>query len=744
MRRIAFIILCVAVLSGALYSQESLDAYYRFPFSLGAGFAPLSPVGGMERQAAANVFAGEARFPLRRIPSLQPFVGGGLISFDSEETAVPAVLGGALASDASLPDYDPRAVWDHSYAFGRIGLGYTSRLAREFEVGADLHAGAGRSLFTRRFVDESGEWVTVGTADLTFGAAARIGLNPSYNVSIAIQPTLAYRLGLEAMTDFDGFYFGVGFGASFRFGRDPDAPIPDVRAIQVSDLEMPAVFAAMQSVYVNEPVTTFTIENTSDQPLYEVRVLFNQPGFMDSPTQSALLPSLEPGARATVPVHASFNREVFSTNGITPLNGEIIFQYSYRNRPVEQRQSVTYDLHDRNALTWSDDRKVAAFITSSDSAIRNYASFIRSAARLDNTDYLQDSLEFAMQAYHALGSLGILYQPDPSSPFTRVQENTFLVDSVNLPRETLRSITGDCDDLTVLYNAMLESVGVESGFVTIPGHIYTAINTELDPSDYRLIHPDPAMTLEMEGSLWILVEITLVGDTSFVEAWRTGMRQWRAYAEREDLRAFYTTAASQRLYRAVGLQETDLGLQYGDPNAFLAGYRTDVERLAAEILRPALERAEERDNPRTWNQVGVLAGRLGRYQVADAAFETAVRLDRSYISPLVNQGSIAYLRGDFDAAVRAYRRAESAMQLNPDRVPDDAAVSIYLNLSRVLYEVNEFDEAARYVELAETIDAERAAGFRLAETDSEGGRASQRAADSIFFVEDTEADPAGE
>ena len=28
------------------------------------------------------------------------------------------------------------------------------------------------------------------------------------------------------------------------------------------------------------------------------------------------------------------------------------------------------------------------------------------------------------QAYHALASLGILYQEDPSSPFTQVQENT--------------------------------------------------------------------------------------------------------------------------------------------------------------------------------------------------------------------------------------------------------------------------------------------------------------------------------
>ena len=738
-RRYAVLVLLMAVSLTAV-SQESLDRYYAFPVSVEADYAPLAPVLGTARTASVNSVSGTVRLPVPGLPILQPLLSGGALMFNSDEAAAPAVIGGALNEDATLPDYDPRTVWDHTYYFGALGLGYSQRLSRTFELGLDLSAGAGQALFERRFVSATGAWQSVSTTGLSFAGAGRIRLNPSYNLSISVSPTFRYDHTLGSMQDYDGLYFGVGFGASYRFGRDPDAPLPDIRALQMSDVEMPPVFAAMQSVYVEEPITTFELENTSGETLTDVTVLFNQPGFMDSPTRSVRIEALGPGESASVPLHASFNREVFSTNGITPLNGELIFRYSYDGRPIEQRESVTYDLHDRNALTWTDDRKVAAFITSSDSAIRNYASFIRSAARNDGTEYFPDSLEFAMQAYHALSALGILYQPDPSSPFTQVQENTLLVDSINLPRETLRSITGDCDDLTVLFNSMLESVGVKTGFVTIPGHIYTAIDTEVEPQNYTQIHTDPDMTVEHDGSLWILVEITLVGETSFVEAWRTGMRQWRAYAEEQDLRSFHTTAASQRLFRAVGLTETDLGLQYGDPGAFLASYRNDMERLSSEVLRPVIDRAESRRNPRTWNHVGVLAGKLRRFEIAEDAFETASRLDGDYVNPLINMGSLEYLQGNHQAAIRNYRRAENVISLNPDAVPTDVAVSVYLNLSRVLYEVSEFDEANEYVEIAEALDAERVAEYgQLATTsEEEGARASQRTTRAILFVEDPE------
>ena len=163
---------------------------------------------------------------------------------------------------------------------------------------------------------------------------------------------------------------------------------------------------------------------------------------MDSPTQAASITELKPGESREVELFASFNQEVFRTEGVTPLTGEVIVSYKSKGRAAEQRQSVSYDLHDKTAVTWDDDQKVAAFITPADSALRNYASFIRQACKEQTIPTFNDPLQLAMQVFHALGEIGCLYQADPSLPFTKVQDNPMVVDSISLPRDTLKRITG--------------------------------------------------------------------------------------------------------------------------------------------------------------------------------------------------------------------------------------------------------------------------------------------------------------
>jgi hypothetical protein len=36
---------------------------------------------------------------------------------------------------------------------------------------------------------------------------------------------------------------------------------------------------------------------------------------------------------------------------------------------------------------------------------------------------------------------------------------------------------GDCDDLSILYCSLLEVLGLDTAFITVPGHIYAAFDT---------------------------------------------------------------------------------------------------------------------------------------------------------------------------------------------------------------------------------------------------------------------------
>jgi tetratricopeptide (TPR) repeat protein len=714
-----------------LYSQESLTSFYNYPFSVGAGYQMLSPVAGVDRAANIVDLSAKVRVPLPGLPLLQPFAVLGLTSFDSEEGAAPIILGGSLNEGASEPSYDPRDTWDHQTVSFSLGMGYAQRLSREFELGAELSLGLEQSFFPQRVITAEGEWYPVGELGLAAGLSGKLSLNPSYNISIDITPAFRYRRSLGNLPDFDGLYFGLGFGGHYRFGEDPDSPRNDTRAIQFISSGVPEVFAAMQKVYIHTPITTVTLKNIEKNAVTNLEVSFNQAGYMDAPTLCAEIDFLEPGDSVEVPLLAGFNERVFTTIDVVPLSGEITVTYGYRGRTITQTRSVGMNLHDRNALIWDDDRKVAAFMTPKDSAVRNYASFVADRAREDRTDYLPKNLELAMQAYHALGALDMGYQSDPSSPFSEVKGGALALDTVSLPRETLMRGTGDCDDLTVLYNTMLESLNVPTGFVTIPGHIYSAVDTGLAPREYGRIHPDRNMTLVFQETLWILVEGTLVGRTDFLTAWKTGMEQWNRYSGDETVRALYSTRKSQEIYQPVGLQESDIGLQYGSADRFLAAFRKDRDALAAAILGSLKARVDQRETPQGWNLYGAAAARLGQYTAAENAFTRASRLDRTYLSPLVNLGSLKYLKKDYPGALTAF---QSALKLI-DPVPegDPRAASVLLNISLVLEAMDRSDEARSYVARAREADPQTVAQIQTTNPGTEG-RASSGELPSILFL----------
>ena len=737
-KKLAVGFLLLVFLTVTAVGQESLNSYYRYPVSIGAGYHPLSPIGDVLRRATVNDISGRVRVPLPFMPALQPFALGGLVTFDSDEADDPTILGGVLDADAVMPDYDERDTWDHRNIFGGLGIGYAHRMTKEFEIGAEVYGGLSQSFYQQRVVTAAGAWYPVGELGLIVGVNGKISLNPSFNLSIDVVPSFRYDRSFGNLPDFDGLYFGLGFAAHYRFGQDPDAPQADVRALQFTLEEMPPVFAAMQKVYVDRPISYVTLLNAEADEVTDLVVEFYQAGYMDSPTLCAEIQSIPAGESIDVPIKASFSEAVFNTVDVIPLNGEIIATYFYRGNPVDQRRSVTFNLQDRNSLTWDDDRKVAAFITPKDSAVLNYASFVSESAGEENTDYLPDALEFAMQAYHALAALEIGYQSDPSSPFEEVQGNPVFIDSVSLPRETLKRGTGDCDDITVLFNTMLESVGVPSGIITIPGHIYSAVNTGFAPRDYARVHPDRDMTLVADETLWVLVEITLIGRAGFMDAWQTGMQQWHTYDNNEAVRNFYSTASCRLEYGPVGLQETDIGLQYGDPEEFLAGFRQDLNRLSDTILAPIRDEASRRNRPRTWNHTGVLAAQLKNYAVADDAFARAAQMDADYLSPRVNLGALRYLQGDYDGALSAFESAEAIVSLGG--ATDETALAVYVNLAKTLHALGSYDEAADYLAMARGINPAEAARYSyVASADASGGRASSAAdGPAILFVDEGE------
>ncbi len=716
--------ICALPLYAQLIQEEevvvqtvNLNNKYRYPFSFGFDYTSFSPMalGGTNYGGEFTLtdLALTGRLPLKAMPRLQPTLKLGLLNV------------GAALSDVENQKFD------HLEPYLMVGADFLNKVSKEFEIGGGAALGVGMGLYNGLIEDSTD---TRSSYEILASLEGRVGLNLSYNLNLELKPQIRYSKSLSPLTRFDGFTFGMGISGSYRLGIDPDAPQAQIRSIRFEDAKMPPLFAAMQSYYADHPVGYVTIRNVEKFSITDVIISFFQGGFMDSPTQAASLSSLEPGETREVPLFALFNQDVFLTEGITPLTGEIQVTYNSEGRTANQSVSITYDLHDKEAMTWNDDNKVASFITPADAALRNYVSFIRQANRDAVKPGYSAQVQTAMQIYYALGELGILYQLDPTSPFDAAQENPLIVDAVSLPRNTLVRGTGDCDDLTVLYSALLEAAGMESAFITVPGHIYAAFNTKVPARDYQLIHPDKRMTLPIEGELWVPVEITMIGNTDFSTAWRIGVDEWEAVTDPEK-RNIYFTRKAQETFRPVGLRERDLGLQYGDKSQIVADFSGEIDKVVQTVVADFTASAQEKGNKGSYNKLGIVCAQFGEYVLAERAFNNALALDRNYLAPKINLGNVYYMKGEFQNALRMLHGVEETM-IQGGKESTESYATVLLNISRCYYEIENYEKSAEYSEKLTRINPEMAARFSYL-AGSGGSRASDVSAYSeIRFAEE--------
>ncbi len=136
----------------------------------------------------------------------------------------------------------------------------------------------------------------------------------------------------------------------------------------------------------------------------------------------------------------------------------------------------------------------------------------------------------ALALFEALRMHGIGYVADAATPYLKLSEQAEAVDLLRFPVETLVAKAGDCDDLSILYAALLESVSIPAAFVTTPGHIFVAFNLGLDKKAAADTFSNQAdLIFREDGSVWMPVEVTLVRD-GFQRAWKTGAQEWAAAA----------------------------------------------------------------------------------------------------------------------------------------------------------------------------------------------------------------------
>jgi tetratricopeptide (TPR) repeat protein len=474
-----------------------------------------------------------------------------------------------------------------------------------------------------------------------FSPSLSVGLGASYRHHFT--PTTAIYDGL-----------GVTLGVRWHIGAGTGSNV-----IQVQP-DIAPIFPLFYSYYDKNEAGALSIRNIGTAPVQNVKVSFYVKQFMDQPKVAWEGRELARGQQVSAKVFALFTDRIFQVTEETKVAGEIQVSYSYLGKDTSASYPVSITVRNRNAMTWSDTNRAAAFVTTNDPWVRSFTARAVPDARSKGRAAVNSSFRAAMALFDAMNLYGISYLPDPvtwASKATRGEA----VDYLQFPAQSLEVKAGDCDDLSILYTALLESAGIETAFITDPGHIYMAFNLGMDPKQAAAVFGSSADLIVKEGQTWMPVEITMVKD-GFVKAWQFGAQEWRASSAAGNA-DFYPLHTAWETYTPANTGDIikSSPVMPDSPKIYDV-YTRELTAFYNLSFAPRIKAIQDqlktkKDDPKLLNSLGVLYARFGMYPEARAQFAAIVARSGDVPSALINLGNLEYLAGNNQAAFDLFKRA---------------------------------------------------------------------------------------
>lgn len=314
----------------------------------------------------------------------------------------------------------------------------------------------------------------------------------------------------------------------------PDRLALSVRAVfgnvreslaRIESVEMAgAIFPAAYQSMAYRPVGKTRVRNISGKPVHAKARFFIE-GYMDAPTESQPV-YLMPGEENEIPLTAVFNDRIMGVSQLTIREGTVYLNATPAD-DFDDKRNTTVLIHSRNA--WDGDvNSLRYFVTPDDPAILRYTRDIL----LQHKDSLQGvpkDLEPFNKARILIDTFAgkLLYLHDPKQT----------ADYVQYPSETLQLRGGDCDDMTVYFSSLLNSIGISTAFVSVVppdqpdnGHIFLLFDTGLAPQFGVNISENPKRFVIRRNpknieTIWIPIETT-VTTKGFDAAWSTAAEEY--------------------------------------------------------------------------------------------------------------------------------------------------------------------------------------------------------------------------
>lgn len=456
--------------------------------------------------------------------------------------------------------------------------------------------------------------------------------------------------------------------------------------VEISTITLGDIFAANYKWYLRNPMGNATLTNNVNAPYENVKLTFKLKDYMDFGFDTEIK-KLAAKQSVDIPLIATLNNKVLDVSEDTPIQAE--FTMTYFESGKQQTVSITKPLrlYSRNAITWQDPQRIANFVTRKDPPVRDFVRGVstqefknRKAAALNGP------VVKAMRLWNAMSEYGLKFVANPANPFETAHDDpNFPVDYTQFPRETLRSKTGQCSDLTSLYGAMLEDSEVRVAILDYPGHMTLMFDTEAEDAEEAGMPAD--LLVEHDGTMWVPVEVTYVGKP-FIDAVSKAAYAYKAEADKGRVRS-YSLHKAWGTYEPVTMPPTDFTPKLPDPTGLERRYDDQVNVLAKDrynFLKKQYEKELQRNGKdvEAQLQLGIIEYQFGNREAAVTEFNKVLALDPKNASALNNLGSVAFLEGDNAEAEKRFTQASEAEPEDP---------MIWLNLVKTSLRLKKADKA---------------------------------------------------
>ncbi len=434
----------------------------------------------------------------------------------------------------------------------------------------------------------------------------------------------------------------------------------------IGSIKMDDIFPSMYKFYSHSKISTIEIRNNTSLPIQNVKVSLFVKDYMDFPTDSDIIPLIQPRSSIKVDLPATFNNSVFDLTEETAGQAQFTVEYFADGKQQKLNQSKNFKLYGKTAMTWDDIGKLASFIMPKDTPVNVFARGLLQTYRDADLMGVNEKVASAALFFNALGKYGMTYVIAPDSPMIRKGNTSLAIDSIQFPRDSLRYKTAKCADETALFCSLLQNIGTPTALIDLKEHILMMFDTGVPEEEKERVSANPSRVVIRNGNVWVPVETTMFGK-SFVEAWDFGIKLYRK-GEADGKLTVVEVMRAWEDFAPVSLPPSTFEPQLPSRDQLFAPFNQDLVTIKSYGLENSIRDLESKiaQNPKdtsSMNSLAILYGKQDKFDEALHVLSQAISVQPNSAKLFNNLGNIYMLKGNFEKAEENYLKAT---QLNPD------------------------------------------------------------------------------